>query len=511
MKRLTVAFVVTLCALVCVPSLGVLGNDEPQEGGTLVLGRLRDVVGLDPNMTTAHDSHRLFEVVFSRLVTLDGELLPAPGLAASWDISDDGLVYTFYLHEGVKFHNGEDMTARDVKYTMDRILNPEVGSPVRSFFVAIEAVSVLNDHTVQFKLSRPHAGLLMYLSIPEASIISKDLAEQEDLNKMANVIGTGPFRLAEWSPDEYMLLERHEAYHLPGLPYLDAIDIRIMPEEASLVAALRAGTVDFAMIETAVTAQRVRAIPSAEVMAVPSLRYLPLFVNAGREPLTDPKVRMAMSLAIDRQAIINTVLLGEGEISGPIPPSNPFWAVPTDELPGYVHDVEKARSLLQEAGHADGFSLQLATTSAFAPTAEVVEFQLREIGIRVNIEVLEYGVYIDRWLEADFDLGLSHNSGQPDPDFYLYRYFRSGEGLTFIHGEWGDERLDYLLDRGQVETDLEKRRELYAEAQMILAEGNPFIWLYVRNEYFVPQDHVKGFIPLATGSIENLEAAWLDR
>ncbi len=285
----------------------------------------------------------------------------------------------------------------------------------------------------------------------------------------------------------------------------------IMPEESSIIASLRAGTADFAMIETAVTAQRVRGIPSANVLAVPSLRYLPLFVNAGRTPLDDPRVRMAISYALDRQAIINTVLLGEGEVSGPIPPSNPYWAVPVEELPGYVHDIGTARELLREAGYEDGFSLQLATTSAFAPTAEVIEFQLREVGIRVNIEVLEYGVYIDRWLEADFDLGLSHNSGQPDPDFYLYRYFRSGQGLTFIHGHLSSERLDYLLDQGQIETDLDKRRELYAEAQVILAEMNPFIWLYVRNEYFVPQEHVRGFVPLATGSIENLKNAWLDR
>lgn len=484
---------------------------EPKYGGYLTIAKLRDVAGLDPNVTTAHDSHRVFELIYSRLTILSPQLLPEPQLAESWEVSEDGQIYVFHLRRNVKFHNGDELTADDVKYTLDRILNPATGSPVRTLFVAVKNIEVLDKYTIRIELHYPFSPLLIYLSIPEASIINKKIAETQDLRRPESLIGTGPFRLAEWVPDSYMKLERNPDYFEHGKPYLDGIIIRIIPEEQTILAALQGRSVDAAILETGAVAKLARQIPGIIVQAVPSLRYLPLFVNSAKPPLNDQRVRMAISLAIDRQALIDMVLEGEGVPTGPIPPSNPYWAVPVQQLPGYVVDLERAKRLLAEAGYPQGFQVTLTTFAAMQPIAEVIAYMLNKVGINVNIEIVEYGIYIERWRKADLQLGLSYNSGQPDPDFYLYRYFHSRGDLTFIHGYLTDPRLDQLLDIGRRETDFEKRREIYVEAQHILAEKLPFVWLFSRYEYMALQSYVQGFTLLATGSIVYLKDVWIEK
>lgn len=506
---------VSLLLLLLGGALMGANQEQPKVGGTLVLARAHDATGLDPHTVTAHVSHRVFELVYNTLVGLDGDLKVVPELADSWDISDDGLQYTFRLHQGVKFHNGQELTSEDVKFTFERILDPETGAVARSFFTDIEEMSTPDAHTIIFKLSRPNAAFLVNLTSPNASIVSKQVATTRDLRKTENAIGTGPFKLADWKPDEYMRLERNEDFFMEGKPYLDEVLIKIIPEEASIVAALRAKEADFALLEDPIVAKATRQVPGVSVMSVPSLRYHLLFVNTSRKPLDNQKVRQAISCAISRQELINTAIFGEGVPTGPIPPSLKLWALPVTEYPCYTRDLEKARQLLAEAGYPDGFKttllVPLGEPVTGAAEAQFVKAQLAEVGIDVELEITEFGIYVERWLDADLDLAIGLNAGAPDPDFYLYRYFHSTGGLQFITGNWNTPRLDQLLDQGRVEGDLAKRQKMYAEAQRILVEGAPFIWTFVGFEYFAGQDYVKGFTPVPTGSIEYLMDAWLSK
>lgn len=489
--------------------------ETPKIGGTLVLARAHDVTGLDPHTVPAHVSHRVYELIYNTLVGLDAQLLPIPELAESWEISSDGRQYTFHLRKGVKFHNGIEFTAEDVKFTFERILDEKTGAISRSFFTDIDKIETPDPYTVVFTLKRPNAAFLVYLSDPNASIVSHEVAFSADLNKMENAIGTGPFRLVEWKPDEIMVLEKNPDYFELGKPYLDRIEIKIIPEEFSIVAAMRAGEVDMALLESPIAAIALRGVPNVNLMAIPSLRYHLIFVNTSRGPLRDQRVRQAISCALDRQGLINTAALGEGVVTGPIPPSLSYWAVPVNELPYYKRDLELARKLLAEAGYEKGFSVNLLVPLGEPVTgvaeAQYIKSQLEEVGIYVKLDVVEFGIYIDRWLKADLDLAIGLNAGKPDPDFYLYRYFHSTGSLQFVIGHWNDPRLDELLDQGRAQVDMTKRREIYAEAQRILVEGSPFIWTYVGFEYFAAQNYVKGFIPLATGAIDFLKETWLER
>jgi peptide/nickel transport system substrate-binding protein len=218
--------------------------------------------------------------------------------------------------------------------------------------------------------------------------------------------------------------------------------------------------------------------------------------------------------AIDREALIDAAMLGEGILTGPIPPSLSYWALDLDEVPFYKHDPERARQLLQQAGYGEGFSVDLLFISGrpmYLAMGQAIQSQLAEVGIDVNLKSLEYGIYVDRWLDADLDMAMSQNSGLPDPDFYLFRYFHSEGALTFIHGCWSNARLDSLLEQGRAETNLAKRQALYKEAQYILIEEVPFIWLFVTYEYFAARETVKGFTPLPTGGIDYLKDVWIEQ
>ena len=483
---------------------------SPKRGGVLIAARKAEVVGLDPHTSPAFSSKRVFELVYNTLVRFDGDMAIAPELASSWEISEDGRTVTFRLRPGVKFHNGDELTAEDVKFTFERILDEQTGAVARSFFTGITGIETPDPLTVVMKLDNPNAALLNNMANANVSIVSKKVAETMDLNK--EVIGTGPFKLVEWVPDNYMRFEAHRDFFLDGVPLLDGIELRVIPDESSILAGLRAGTIDWALIEDPKVAVLALGEESLQVVRAPSLAYHLLGLNTRREPFTDVRVRQAISCAIDRQEIIDTAALGQGKVTGPL--TSPFFALPVSEYPCYTPDLEKAKALLAEAGYADGFSFKIMTPAAEPATAlaeaQDIQAQLKQIGIEAEIDLVEFGIYVDRWKKADFDAWIGLNSGSPDPDYMLYRYWHSSGNLNFVPG-WSDPEIDRLLDEGKTTWDPEARKAIYAEVQRKLVEAAPWIWTYVGYEYWAMQPYVKGFTPMSDGSILYLRDVWLDK
>ena len=515
MTRIRTAAVAALAGIALVLTLlpGV-GAQAPKRGGVLTLARQGEATNLDPHKVPAFTSHRVFELVYSTLTRLGPELQVQPDLAESWTVSPDGKQISFRLR-AAKFHNGDPLTSADVKFTLERIMNADTKAVARAWFGDIDKIEAPDPRTVTLQLKQPNVALLVYLAHPNTSIVSAKIAQAAggDLSKKEHAVGSGPFRLAEWAPDNFMRLEAFKEFYVPGQPFLDGVRINIVPDEAGLVAALRTKAADVALIADARVAQTLSREAGMTVSAKPSLNYHLLFLNTKRKPLDNPKVRQAIAYAIDRKQIIDTVALGSGDQTGPLPPSLTQYALPVGDYPSYRRDVGKARQLLQESG-AGPVSLTILTQTTepvyAKDIAQIVQQQLGEAGIQVNIELLEFGQWVQRWLKADFDMAPGLNSGQPDPDFYLFRYFTNDGNLNFIHS-WQNDTSSDAIKRARTITDPARRKELYATAQKELVAGVPFVWLYVGRDYAGLLPSTKGFVHLPTGSIAYLRQTWLDK
>jgi len=461
----------------------------------------------------AFTSHRVFELVYSRLTSLTADLTIQPDLAESWTVSGDGKTYTFKLR-AAKWHNGDNLTAADVKFTFDRILTID-GSVAKSLFADIDNVATPDDRTVVFTLKQPNVTILPYMASPNASIVSQKVAQanNNDLSKKEAAIGSGAFKLAEWVPDNYMLLQANKDYYLSGLPYLDAVRINVVPDQAGIVAALRTKAADMALIEDARTAQSLRQEEGVTLDAKPSPNYNLLFINTKRKPFDNLKVRQAISYAIDRQQIVDAVALGEGELTGPIAPALSTFALPTSQYPSYKRDVARARQLLQEAnvGPVEFTMLTQTSEPAYArDVAQVVQQQLAEIGIKMNIELLEFNQWVDRWLKADFDMSPGLNGGNADPDYYIFRYFTTDGNLNFVTS-YQNSAVSDAIKQARSTTDTARRKTLYEQVQRTLVDEAPFIWTWVGRDYVAFQNTTKGFVHIPTGNVTFLRQTWLDK
>ena len=399
---------------------------QPKKGGTLILARSGEVTNLDPHKVPAFTSARVFELVYSYVMRLDENLGVQPDLAESVPTtSADGKTVTVKLRTGVKFHNGDALTSADVKYTFDRIIDTKTAAVARSFFADVDTITAPDPTTVIFNLKNPNAAMVAYMAHPNTGIVSKKIGEANaDLSKKETAIGSGPFKLAEWVPDNFMRFEANKDYYVSGQPYLDGIRINVVPDESGITAALRTKAADMAIITDAKVAKTVRGETGITLSAKPSLSYNLLFVNTKRKPFDNIKVRQAIAYAIDRKAIIDAVAFGEGEVTGPIAPALANYALPTSQYPLYTRDVTKAKQLLQEANVGPvSFTILTSTTEpAYGKDiAQLVQAQLAEVGITMKIETTELTQYVDRWLKADFDMATGLNGGGPDPDFYVYR------------------------------------------------------------------------------------------
>ena len=514
---LILATVMTACAPAATgpsPSASQAAG-QPKKGGTLILARAGEVTNLDPHKVPAFTSARVFELVYSYLMRLDENLGVQPDLAESAPtVSADGKTVTVKIRSGVKFHNGDALTSADVKYTFDRIIDPKTAAVARSFFADVETITAPDPTTVIFNLKSPNAALIAYMAHPNTGIVSKKIGEANaDLSKKETAIGSGPFKLAEWVPDNFMRFDANKDYYVSGQPYLDGIRINVVPDESGIAAALRTKAADMAIITNANVARTLRSESTITLSSKPSLSYNLLFLNTKRPPFDNLKVRQAIAYAIDRKAIIDAVAFGEGEVTGPIAPALANYALPTSQYPLYTRDVVKAKQLLQEANVGPvSFTILTATTEpAYGKDeAQLVQAQLAEVGITVKIDPIELTQYVDRWLKADFDMATGLNGGGPDPDFYVYRYFTDDGNLNFVTSYKNPVSSD-AIKQARASTDPAKRKDLYTTAQKELVNGVPFIWLFVGRDYNATLPTTKGFTHLPTGSWIYLRQTWLDK
>lgn len=495
--------------------LTLLGASVPVlaqgDGNTLIMARAVDATGLDPHAQTAFTSLQLLNMIYEPLITLDQERNIIPALATDWAFSDDAMTLTMNLREGVTFHDGSAFTAEDVIASFERILDEEFGSAARTNYVSIESMDAPDDLTVVFNLSTPDVPILSAMATTNAAMLSSDVIADGDPATVDGTIGTGPFAMTSRTPDETTVLSANADWWGEG-PYVDAVEIRIIPDEASIVAAIRAGTIDFGYFNDPLIATLLDDDETATLSRVPALSYHVLQLRAAVEPLDQLEVRQAISCAIDRQAIVDTASLGEGSVTGPLTMAS--FALPTDELFCYERDVARAQELMAEAGLEEGFTLEVMVANAEPPTAlseaQSIQNQLAEINITLEIEPLELGVYVDRWLAADFAAAVALNGGRIDPYTMYARYWQYDARFVDVAG-YVDDTLDELMAAGQMEGDFEARYEIFAALQRHLAETSPWIWLYTGFTYTAHQPSVVGWEPIQNDSFWYLAGVQLER
>ncbi|MCS7216254.1 MAG: ABC transporter substrate-binding protein [Candidatus Bipolaricaulota bacterium] len=424
-----------------------------------------------------------------------------PLLAQHWEISEDGLVYTFYLRPGVRFHDGTPCDAEAVRRSFLRAQDPARGHVHRPFFLNIERIEVPDALTVRFFLRKPDASFLTLLALGDAVVVP----DRDDLGRRP--IGTGPFRFVRWDPGYQLRLERNPFYWDPERPKLDALVFRFIPDPAAQLVALRAGDVDVVAEVTPEIAQALAADPAFVVLSAPQELVQVLAINKQRGPLGDLRVRQALAHAVDRRQLIELVALGYASpVGSHLAPGALYYA---DMTWVYPYDPERARQLLAEAGYPNGFTATLTLPSNYVfhvRTGEVLAAQLAQVEVKLNLVLVDWPTWLERVFgQADFELTVIGHVGRVDPALTLAFYGPERREYYFRRG-WENPELNELLRLGAVVADPEARRSIYTVAQYLITKEVVNVFLQSPHRILVARRGVSG-LRLPTLYVLDLRAA----
>ncbi|MDR1873578.1 MAG: glutathione ABC transporter substrate-binding protein [Synergistaceae bacterium] len=459
----------------------------------LRIAQQADCNGFDPQKITDVYTGTLLRQVYNGLVQPDENMVFQPDLAESWE-NTDALTWVFRLRQGVLFHNGEEFTAEDVKYTFDRIFDPKTASPGVTHVREIDRVEVVDKYTVKITTKTPYAPLLASLGRYELSILNKKGVEAAGSDYNKTPVGTGPFTLETWRPGDRVVLKKFDGY-FRGEPKVDRLVFRGIPEDATRVIELESGGVDICMDFPAQDFERVKADGRFVMYEKPAISTNYYGFNVSVKPFDDRRVRQALNYAVDIDALIDALFFGTAvRARGPL--SDQVWGF-DETLPAdpYPYNPEKARALLAEAGYPNGFKTKLyaSTQSLTRSTAEFFQGFLAEVGVEAEVVSLEWGAYLAetrKGVDGMFTMGWS---GTGDADGALTYLYDSQNIDSSNRVRWNDPRFDKMMYEGRTTLDPEKRRAIYKEAQSYFNEEVPIVLMYSRKLLCATTPKVRGF------------------
>lgn len=501
--------------VLCILSVGVLiGEGSPaHRGGTYryTLGP-SDPPSLDPAHITDTVSHAVASELFDGLVTFDHELNIRPAIAAHWTISEDGRIYTFDLRDGVRFHNGRPVTAEDFRYSFERLLHPKTRSErtwileklegTRQFMAGevprVPGIKVLGALKLQLTLERPFAPFLALLAYPAASVVPRETVERWGRQFSTHPMGTGPFRFREWFHDDRIVLEANPDY-FQGTPYLDQIVFRVIPDDMARFQEFKAGNLEHTDVPSGFF-QVIRDDPSLSGMLVsrPSLGINAIQFNVDRPPFRNNRaLRQAFNYGVNKEAIAEVILEGRVSPARSVLPPGMFAHNPG--LPGYPYNIQKALQLMAEAGYERGrglppLTLYYNTGLANRQISEFVQGALRAIGVSLELRELDWPAYLNLVDRGDAPLfRLGWLADYPDPENFLTVLFHSRNiGSKGNLSRYRNPRVDALLDRADASLDPAERVRLYREAEEVIIEDAPWIFLHYYSTDVLIQPWVRG-------------------
>ena len=457
---------------------------KPSEGGNITVGISQDLDSLDPHYAVSAGTKEVLFNIFEGLVKPDAQGNFVNALASDYRVSEDARVYTFTLREGVTFHNGQPVTAEDVKYSIERCADTSNGDPLVSAYSIIESVNILDPGTVEIRLTEPSTEFIAYMT---TAILPRDYADQA-----TNPVGTGPFRFQERTPDEAFVMVKNEEYW--GTPaHLDQVTFRIVSDADMLVTNLKGGSIDMAVRLT--SAQAAELTEGFHIEEGTMNLVQALYLNNAVEPLDDVRVRQALSYAVDADAVMALVADGRSARVGSsmYPGLTAYFDESLNDY--YEPDPEKAKALLEEAGYGDGFDLEITVCSADQPhmdTAQVLAEQLRQIGVNVTIKPVEWST----WLEEVY-AGRNFQSTVVGVDASnltaraMLERFTSTREDNFIN--FHDPEYDETFQAAITETDPEVRTSLYKDCERILTEQAANVYIQDLANLVAIRDGFEGY------------------
>ncbi|HJS75277.1 MAG TPA: ABC transporter substrate-binding protein [Vicinamibacteria bacterium] len=446
----------------------------PAAENSLVFAPSADARTLDPHNTTDSQSDQVIWMIYNALIRYDTSMNIVPDLALAWRVADDDVTWTFELRKDVRFHDGSRFDAQAVKANFERVLDPQQSHNRRDLFAPIERVEVVDDFTVNVVTRYPFGAFEPMMAHVSAAIRSP--AKDDS--------GTGPYKLRSWRKDLELVLERNDDY-FGEKGKLDTVVYRPIPEAASRVIALESGDVDVITQIPPADLARLESEPEIAVKKTVSIGAQQFRFHCKKKPFTDPRVRQAVSYAIDRRSILENLMPGMAEPStGPLTPRIRGRA----ELGEIPYDPEKAAELLAEAGYPDGFRTKITTTPRYnmgVELAQAIAAQLSQVGIDAEIEVLEWGTITQYWgglLPEDCPLEIfimGAGASSADADWGLRPIFRTQERNENNYGYYSNAEFDDVIERAMREIDPQVRNALYRRAQEIVYLEDPgALWLY---------------------------------
>ncbi len=527
---LTISFILTAILFLNSRSFSQSGLDDSEkkkQGGTLIFARSADAIGLDPARQTNTESFYVTDNVYESLVTYEpGTSKIRPALAERWELSENGLEYTFYLRKGVRFHDNTEFNADAVLFSLNRQLKKD--HPFHQygpwhFWKAmamdkiIKDVIKIDDYTVQIILNRKEAPVLANLAMHFASIVSPTTAKRYKADLKDIAIGTGPFKLVEWIKDEKMLFERFADYW-GQKPYLDKLIFKVIPKATARYRALKRGEVDIIDSPSRNDVDKIKNNDNLKTVWSVALDVGYMALNMKKEPLNNKLVRQAINYAINKKAIIKAVYGKMGvPAKNPIPPN--LWSYNAD-IKDYNYDPEKARELLAEAGYENGFELTLfamPVERSYIPNgrkmAEMIQQQLKQVGINVKIVSYDWHTYLDKLYNLEHDMcliGWIGDNGDPDNFFYALLSEESTKVPANNFAFWKNKQYNELIVKAKETTDTETRAELYRKAQEIIKEEAPWVPIAHSIVMMPMKKNIRGFKIYPTGNCK-FQSVWIDK
>ncbi len=522
-RPLTAAVLVILSACLYLATAGGTDTDEdrPAYGDALIVGSIGEPSILIPMLAGDSASHDVAGLIFNGLVKYDTDLTIIGDLAESWDISADGLTITFHLRKGVRWTDGVEFTADDVMFGYNTIIDDKTPTPYKEDFLQVKKAEVLDRYTFRVTYREPFAPALS--SWGNLPVLPRHLLEGKEITKTEfgrNPVGMGPYILRKWEPGQRLVLSANRDY-FEGRPYIDHYIYRIIPDQATMFMELRAGGIDL-MGLTPIQYRKQTDTPfyrkNFRKFRYPVFAYTYLGFNLRHPFFSDARVRKAIAHAIDKEEIIDVVLFGLGSVAtGPYVPNT--WPYNPD-VKRYEYNPGKARELLKEAGwrdsdgdgilDRDGRDLEFTIltnmgNSLRERTATIIQWRLKQIGIKVNIRILEWSTFINEFIDKRrFEAVILGWSIGLDPDQYdIWHSSKTGE-KEFNFVSYSNEEVDRLLEVGRRTFDIEKRKRAYYRIQEILAEEVPYVFLYVPDALPIVHGRFRGIKPSPIGISYNL-------